>query len=40
MQIGNPHEHRAIVRDPPLAEVEVRRPDTAADHIDYRAQPQ
>ena len=39
VQVGNAHEHRAITRDPPLAEVEVRRPDPAANHIDYRARP-
>ena len=40
VQIGNPHQHRAIMRNPPLAEVEVRRSDPAAGHIDDRAHPQ
>ena len=40
VQIGDAHEHRAILRNPPLAEVEVRRPDPAACHVDDGAYPQ
>ena len=32
VQIGDAHEHVVIVRNPPLAEIEVRRADPAAGH--------
>jgi len=37
VNIGNAHEHRAIIRNSPLAEGVVRRTDPAAKHIDHGA---
>ena len=40
VQIGNAHKHVVIVRDPPLAEIEVRRTDPAAGQVDDGPYPQ
>ena len=40
VKIGDPHEHRAALRNSHVAEVDARRPDPAAGHIDDGAHPQ